>query len=57
MTGMMKIIKFMMAIAFSTIAVAAYANGDPVAKFSSVNRVANPEPLSISEICHYPRED
>ena len=28
----------------------AYANGDPVAKFSSVNRVANPEPLSISEI-------
>ena len=48
---MMKMIKFMMAIAFSTIAVAAYANGDPVAKFSSVNRVANPEPLSISEIC------
>lgn len=26
------------------------ANGDPVVKYSSVNRVANPEPLSISEI-------
>lgn len=33
------------AVVFST-----YANGDPVAIFSSVNRVANPEPLSISEI-------
>ena len=39
-----------MAVAFSTIAVIAYANGDPVAKFSSIYRVANPEPLSISEI-------
>lgn len=29
----------------------AYSNGDPVAAFSSINRVANPEPLSISEIC------
>lgn len=28
----------------------AFANGDPVVKFSSINRVANPEPLSISEI-------
>lgn len=28
----------------------AYANGDPVMKFSSINRVANPEPLTISEI-------
>ncbi len=28
----------------------AYANGDPVVKYSSINRVANPEPLSISEI-------
>lgn len=27
-----------------------HANGDPVAAFSSINRVANPEPLSISEI-------
>lgn len=33
------------------IGLSAYANGDPVAKFSSINRVANPEPLSISEIC------
>ncbi len=41
----------MMVIVFLTIAVVTYANGDPVAKFSSVNRVANPEPLSISEIC------
>ncbi len=39
-----------MAVVFSTIAVIAYANGDPVAKFSSIYRVANPEPLSISEI-------
>lgn len=30
---------------------AAVGNGDPVAVFSSINRVANPEPLSISEIC------
>ncbi len=27
-----------------------YANGDPVVRYSSINRVANPEPLSISEI-------
>lgn len=39
-----------MAVVFSTIAAVAYANGDPVAKFSSIYRVANPEPLSISEI-------
>ena len=44
------IIRLLMAVAFSTIAVIAYANGDPVAKFSSIYRVANPEPLSISEI-------
>ena len=44
------IIRLLMAVVFSTIAVIAYANGDPVAKFSSVNRVANPEPLSISDI-------
>ena len=41
----------LMAVVFSMIAVITYANGDPVAKFSSVNRVANPEPLSISDIC------
>lgn len=28
----------------------AYANGDPVVRYSSINRVASPEPLSISEI-------
>ncbi len=44
------IIRLLMAVVFSTIAVVAYANGDPVAKFSSIYRVANPEPLSISEI-------
>lgn len=44
------IIRLLMAVVFSTIAVIAYANGDPVAKFSSIYRVANPEPLSISEI-------
>lgn len=27
-----------------------HANGDPVTKYSSINRLANPEPLSISEI-------
>ncbi len=27
-----------------------HANGDPVMSYSSINRVANPEPLSISEI-------
>ncbi len=27
-----------------------FANGDPVISYSSINRVANPEPLSISEI-------
>lgn len=37
-------------IVFLAIGLLAYANGDPVAKFSSINRVANPEPLSISEI-------
>lgn len=46
----MNIIRLLIAVVFSTIAVIAYANGDPVAKFSSVNRVANPEPLSISDI-------
>lgn len=30
--------------------IAVLANGDPVVEFSSINRVANPEPLSISEI-------
>lgn len=44
------IIRLLMAVVFSTIAAVAYANGDPVAKFSSIYRVANPEPLSISEI-------
>lgn len=44
------IVRILMAVVFSTIAVIAYANGDPVAKFSSIYRVANPEPLSISEI-------
>lgn len=34
----------------AVIGVFVYANGDPVAAFSSVNRVANPEPLSISEV-------
>lgn len=28
----------------------AYGNGDPVARFSSIDRVRNPEPLSIPEI-------
>lgn len=37
-------------IVFLAIGLLAYANGDPVAKFSSINRIANPEPLSISEI-------
>lgn len=37
-------------IASLIIGVETYANGDPVARFSSINRVANPEPLSISEI-------
>lgn len=46
----MNIIRLLIAVVFSTIAVITYANGDPVAKFSSVNRVANPEPLSISDI-------
>ena len=27
-----------------------FANGDPVVRYSSINRVANPEPLTISEI-------
>ncbi|MDE5555320.1 MAG: hypothetical protein K2J10_09085 [Muribaculaceae bacterium] len=27
-----------------------YANGDPVARFSSINRVRNPQPISIPEI-------
>ena len=39
-----------MAVVFSTIAVIAYANGDPVAKFSSIYRVANPEPLWVMSI-------
>ncbi len=46
-----KVIRLLIAVVFSTIDVIVSANGDPVAKFSSVNRVANPEPLSISDIC------
>lgn len=46
----MEKIKQLLLIAFLIIGVETYANGDPVARFSSVNRVANPEPLSISEI-------
>lgn len=47
----MNIMRLLIAVVLSTIAVAVSANGDPVAKFSSVNRAANPEPLSISDIC------
>lgn len=48
MEGIMKrILLFVICIAAN---VFAYANGDPVVKFSSINRVANPEPLSIAEI-------
>lgn len=39
------------ALAFLMFAgLSAYANGDPVVKYSSIERVANPEPLTISEI-------
>ncbi|MDE7385530.1 MAG: hypothetical protein K2N28_00145 [Muribaculaceae bacterium] len=38
----------LLAAAYSVLS--GYANGDPVVRYSSINRVANPEPLSISEI-------
>ena len=43
-------IKILLLITFALLAITTYANGDPVVKWSSVNRVANPEPLSIFEI-------
>lgn len=46
----MKAIKTILAAACLMSGIAVLANGDPVVEFSSINRVANPEPLSISEI-------
>lgn len=46
----MNAIKTILAAACLMSGIAVLANGDPVVEFSSINRVANPEPLSISEI-------
>lgn len=46
----MKAIKTILAAACLMSGIAVLANGDPVVEFSSINRVANPEPFSISEI-------
>ena len=42
--------QILLLVVFLSIGLFAHANGDPVARFSSINRVANPEPLSIPEI-------
>lgn len=42
--------QILLLVVFLSIGLFAHANGDPVARFSSINRVANPEPLSIPEM-------
>lgn len=48
---MMSMKRLLLLVVSLMISVEIYANGDPVVRLSSINRVANPEPLSISEIC------
>lgn len=46
----MKMKKLTIIICLTIISLSAFANGDPVMRYSAICRVANPEPLTISDI-------